>query len=270
MMAPPMQAPARMPAVPVVVSQARRFGCVFVLAIPMLALGVFAMVNALFIGPDTTKRCDLYFTDEAWCTEVLGKTGTATFSWTVRNAGHYNVTVQKSGRAVRQLSVGTLKPATSSAGGDATVTADLAPGDYKVTVTDAGSAGKQVILALEKDHGGLPMAPGTLAIVALMLLAPFALLGGAWAILMSEKAKIPSLFDVNGVTMRNGKVFPWSELQAARPHERIQRGSSRTTEIGLELIFRTGRALLTYRAIANLSQVKTVCEALKMGINPWA
>jgi hypothetical protein len=268
-MSPPPQAASRLPPVEVHVSHARRFGCVFVLAVPMLALGIFALVNALFVRPDATQRCAGYLTDESHCTEMLGKTGSTSFTWSVRDAGRYTVTAQKSGRGVRQLSVGKLKSVTSKPGGDATVLAEVPSGDYAVTLTDAGSAGKVVTFAFEKDHGGLPLAPGALAMITLLLAAPFLLLLGAWWILMSEKAKVPARFDASGVTMRNGKVFPWTELQTTRPHERVVRGSSRTTEIALELVFTSGRALVTYRAITNLAQVKPVCEALKLGVNPW-
>jgi hypothetical protein len=87
-------------------------------------------------------------------------------------------------------------------------------------------------------------------------------------VLLTEKARIPARIDASGVTMRNGKKHAWQEYRGPRVLTLRTRSGS-TYEKGVELMFASGSAMVTYRPITNLAEVRPVLQALKQGRRPW-
>jgi serine/threonine protein kinase len=84
---------------------------------------------------------------------------------------------------------------------------------------------------------------------------------------VAEKKRIPRFIDPSGITMRNGLKLPWSEYQGIRI-VRERRNHTRA-EVGVELLFAHGEALICYRPIKNLPQVMWIVEALKQQRKPF-
>jgi len=87
-------------------------------------------------------------------------------------------------------------------------------------------------------------------------------------LVLQLKKSVPLRLDANGVTMRNGRTFPWNELQHIQFVSVRRRGETR--ESSARLSFRTGRADIIYGRIKNDYEVKPILQALAQGRNPWA
>src|SRR5450631_1283759 len=101
---------------------------------------------------------------------------------------------------------------------------------------------------LSDSSANSPFPVPALVLPALALLFLFIPL-----LLVAEKRRIPRLIDPSGVTMRNGVKLPWSEYQGIRVLQQRTR-SRNTLELGVELLFARGTALIRYRPIKNLPQ----------------
>jgi hypothetical protein len=89
-------------------------------------------------------------------------------------------------------------------------------------------------------------------------------------VLTGEKSRIPRFIDPGGVTMRNGAHFPWHEYRGVRVLSERRASSGYSTEVGVELIFARGTALIRYRPITNPAEVLWITDQLKQGRNPFA
>jgi len=89
-------------------------------------------------------------------------------------------------------------------------------------------------------------------------------------ILSAEKQRIPRWIDHAGVTMRNGAHFPWHEYRGIRVLKERRARGTQATEVGVELVFTRGTALIRYRPITNPADVLWITDQLKQGNPPFA
>ncbi len=89
-------------------------------------------------------------------------------------------------------------------------------------------------------------------------------------ILSAEKQRIPRYIDPTGVTMRNGAHFPWHDYRGIRVLRERRGSGTQATEVGVELVFTRGTALIRYRPITNPADVLWITEQLKQGNPPFA
>jgi hypothetical protein len=88
-------------------------------------------------------------------------------------------------------------------------------------------------------------------------------------ILSAEKQKIPRWIDPTGVTMRNGAHFPWHEYRGIRVLKERRASGTQAIEVGVELVFTRGTALIRYRPITNPADVLWITDQLKQGNPPF-
>ena len=89
-------------------------------------------------------------------------------------------------------------------------------------------------------------------------------------ILYAEKQRIPRWIDPTGVTMRNGAHFPWHEYREIRVLKERRASGAQAIEVGVELVFTRGTALIRYRPITNPADVLWITDQLKQGNPPFA
>jgi hypothetical protein len=94
----------------------------------------------------------------------------------------------------------------------------------------------------------------------LLMLAP------AW-LLLRRRLTWAARMDGDGVTLRNGKRLAWSELEKVVDIQ-ATRGGARWHN-HYELIFRSGRACVFDRMLANANEVVAAVTVLARGENPF-
>jgi hypothetical protein len=150
----------------------------------------------------------------------------------------------------------------------------LTPGKYSINVTDLvpSKTPKRTFTLAVTTTAGAPVSkkderpfPAPIlifpALGAVFLVIPL-FLGG-------EKARIPRWFDANGVMMRNGFLLPWSEYRGIRPIIEVHMKTGSRFDVGVELMFARGTAIVKWQPVVNKDQVFWLIDQLKAGRNPF-
>lgn len=289
------QAPAPIPGVDVKVSYAGRMGCVMVLGVPALLLALYALVAPLVMAlgessssPPAVTACKPALSGTVTCTGRTTKAGLS-YVWNVSKADTYSIHVQPPSTSTESMELtmterdgGMLEyDIGSDASKGLNVAHALSAGQYRIKVEELSptAAGQPFTLTISRRGGGAddeasPKPSGDSGMIAI----PFGLLGLLFCVVIplvfaNEKKRIPRRLDPNGVTMRNGVVLPWNEYRGVRPviEVRQRRGSSASrVEVGMELQFARGNAVIRYRPIQNMAEIAPILASLKQGRYPWA
>jgi hypothetical protein len=272
------------------VSYGARAGCTIAIGATIILLWIALLIADLVRGgtdaPSAAAHaipCPATLSGTLVCDGRMPKNGQS-YVWKVIEAGTYTTKVKRpTGTQPAWLNVSKLSgPAVGHDAGsndrEAIVTAQLAPGDYFISLSDLlqnpAGADPGFRLTIEKKGGSAatppkdsskPVNPGMFAfpLLGLIFLAiPL--------LFLIEKAKIPLSIDPTGVTMRNGFKLPWNEYRGIVPiTERVGRYASREIEVGIRLLFMRGSADLRYRPITNWAELGPIVNALKAGRLPW-
>jgi hypothetical protein len=107
-------------------------------------------------------------------------------------------------------------------------------------------------------NGSLDTAPYMLILAGVMLVLPLAFLvgRGSWV----------KRFDASGVTLRNGKRYPWGHL--LKVEDRTS-DKMRNFVLYYALVFREGEARVFHRMAENWHELERAIAALKTGDNPF-
>ena len=111
---------------------------------------------------------------------------------------------------------------------------------------------------------GLVKSGPSSSVVALLAFAGVGLcLCAIPVVLAFERAQTVQRFDVRGVTRFDGTTFLWTDFRELKPMTEFFRSSQKSGQVGWELRFGAGTAILKYRAIANWDEVAPLMPALK-------
>jgi hypothetical protein len=197
-------------------------------------------------------------------------------AWTAPLAAKYRIEIDAPAPHTVSVDKGAARvKSIAGKAGTTTLLVDLDPADYTIRVEDPPGTAPDKGYTLRVDwvaKKGEP--PGELS-SGRSLKAEF------WASLIAAlvcfamaplplllKRGVPLRLDPNGLTMRDGRTYPWNELQGIRFVS--VRSYGETRESSAELSFRTGNAKILYGRLKNLYQVKPILDALGQGRNPWA
>lgn len=289
--------------VEVKVSYGARMGCALAIGIVIMLVGIAALASYYLSAPDSaastaskpsTAPCGTGTSSRTLangplsCPDRASSSGQS-YYWSATEAGTYTFAAKDStvsqciGVELKEIKNNLISyhslayECGRTGGAEATLT--LKPGEYAVRVTDllssAGTATHPYTLSITKSGAPPPAAPKDAD--ARPFPAPilvFFLLGAVFLViplvLGGEKKRIPLYIDPMGVTMRNGAVFPWQEYRGIRVLTERRASSSHATEVGVELMFARGTALIRYRPITNAGEVLWITDQLKQGRNPFA
>ncbi len=288
--------------VEVKVSYGARVGCSLAIGIVVTLFGLVGIIS-YYVGSSessatttpaktTTARCGTGTSGRSLASGPITCTDHQSLSqsyfWTATEAGTYTfagrdtavaqcIGVEVKETKNNQVSYRSLAYECTKSGGGAQATLAIQPGDYAIHVSDFFSkpATDKHPYTFSITKVGAPAAAAKessrpfpapilvfFALGAIFLFIPL-LLGG-------EKKRIPRYIDPMGVTMRNGVVLPWQQYRGIRVLEERRANSPHSYEVGVELMFAGGTALIKYRPLTNPAEVMWITDSLKQGRNPFA
>lgn len=269
-------------------SYAWRVGCALVAGAVLVLFGLTGIV-VWYVGDDpgeapapnaATTPCSGPFYRTTACTErAFG--GSTKYEVTPDATGTWSftaTTTSKAGRGIcLDLERGTYQVANECSAMDGTtvtISTKLPAGKYTLEVKDlvpSSVATRSFTLAVttsavpaSEKKDARPFPAPILAFVALgavFLVIPL--------FLGSEKSRIPRWFDQSGVMMRNGFLLPWSEYRGIRPIIEVHMKTGSRFDVGVELMFARGTAIVKWQPVVNKDQVFWVIDQLKAGRNPF-
>lgn len=213
----------------------------------------------------------------ASCTDRMAASG-HDYRFSANRSGTYTFAAKDTSGAARSMCVrieknGDRLAKQCSEGAGVAVTAAIDLNTVDVHVEDAGTATTHpytltIARVGAKEEAGPDQTPLLIALLAFPALA-LVFIAVIPLVLLLEKRRFPRFIDPTGVTMRNGAHFPWRTFRGVRVLKEVRRSRIGGVEVGVELVFATGTAVVRYRPIVNKSDVMFVTYCLQQGRNPF-